>query len=280
VQARWIQQIPQQVKSQVRELALKTLASNDSRAGQSSAQFITALAIIELPRNEWPELMGILVQNVGTGSNHLKQASLATIGFICESTDPDLRQSLLSHSNAILTAVVQGARRDEPNNDVRNSALAALGDSVDFIRSNMENEGERNYIMQVVCEATQAEDTRIQAGAFGCLNRIMSMYYDKMRFYMEKALFGLTIMGMRNEEEDVAKLAIEFWCTVCEEEISIEDDNAAVCHPRRGSGSRSSLRNLLTDKIRHRLKARPRFARFSTFRALLVEKLSQSCCRS
>ena len=45
---------------------------------------------------------------------------------------------------------------------------------------------------------------------------------------MEKALFGLTIMGMKSHEEDVAKLAVEFWCTVCEEEISIEDDNEMV----------------------------------------------------
>ena len=112
--------------------------------------------------------------------------------------------------------------------DVRNAAMKALSDSVDFVSSNMENEGERNYIMQVICESTQAEDLRIQAGAFGCLNRIMGSYYDKMRFYMEKALFGLSIMGMKNEEEDVAKLAIEFWCTVCEEELAIEDDNAAV----------------------------------------------------
>ncbi|KAI7564069.1 ARM repeat-containing protein, partial [Hortaea werneckii] len=56
----------------------------------------------------------------------------------------------------------------------------------------------------------------------------MGLYYEKMRFYMEKALFGLTIQGMKNDEEDVAKLAVEFWCTVCEEEISIEDDNAAA----------------------------------------------------
>jgi importin subunit beta-1 len=82
--------------------------------------------------------------------------------------------------------------------------------------------------MQVICEATQASDPRIQQGAYGCLNRIMGLYYDKMRFYMEKALFGLTIQGMKNDEEDVAKLAVEFWCTVCEEEISIEDDNQQV----------------------------------------------------
>lgn len=106
--------------------------------------------------------------------------------------------------------------------------LVTLANISGSVRSNMENEGERNYIMQVVCEATQAEEVRVQAGAFGCLNRIMGAYYEKMRFYMEKALFGLSIMGMKSEEEDVAKLAIEFWCTVCEEEIAIEDDNAEV----------------------------------------------------
>lgn len=209
-------------------LAIQTLDSKDARASHSAAQFIVSIAAIELPRNEWPELMGILVQNVATGSDVLKQSSLVTIGFICESQDPELRESLSAHSNAILTAVVQGARREEPNMDVRNAAITALSDSIDFVRSNMDNEGERNYIMQVVCEATQAEDVRIQAGAFGCLNRIMGSYYDKMRFYMEKALFGLSIIGMKSEEEDVAKLAIEFWCTICEEEIAIEDDNAAV----------------------------------------------------
>ncbi|PGH15907.1 hypothetical protein AJ79_02074 [Helicocarpus griseus UAMH5409] len=228
VQGRWIHQLTPEIKKTVKELALKTLGTNDARAGQSAAQLIAAIAAIELPRNEWPELMNTVVNNVNTGSAHLKQASLTTIGFICESDEPELRDSLSAHSNAILTAVVQGARREEPNADVRNAALTALGDAMEFVRSNFENEGERNYIMQVVCEATQAEDMRIQASAFGCLNRIMGLYYEKMRFYMEKALFGLTILGMKSEEEDVAKLAIEFWCTVCEEEIAIEDDNAAA----------------------------------------------------
>ncbi|KAL1994105.1 hypothetical protein VTN49DRAFT_2774 [Thermomyces lanuginosus] len=231
VQTRWVQQVPQQTKAQAKELALKTLGSADGRAGQSAAQFITAIAIIELPRNEWPDLMATLVQNVGSGSASLKRASLATLGFICESRDADLRAVLSAHSNAVLTAVVQGARRDEPDNEVRLAALQALADATDFIGANMNNEGERNYIMQVVCEATQAQDTRIQAAAFGCLNRIMSAYYSMMRFYMEKALFGLTIMGMKNEEEDVAKLAIEFWCTVCEEELEIEDYNEMVGDP-------------------------------------------------
>ena len=226
VQQRWLEQIDPQIKQQVKASALQTLTSHDARAGQSSAQFIASIAAIELPRKEWPELMQTLVKNVGSGNDHNKQASLTTIGFICETDDQELRESLAQHSNAILTAVVQGARKEETNGDVRNAAITALGDSLEFVRTNFENEGERNYIMQVICEATQADDSRIQQGAYGCLNRIMGLYYEKMSFYMEKALFGLTIQGMKSDEEDVAKLAVEFWCTVCEEEISIEDDNA------------------------------------------------------
>ncbi|KAI9808154.1 MAG: hypothetical protein M1825_004611 [Sarcosagium campestre] len=226
VQQKWLDQVDPAVKKTVKDLGLQTLSSNDSRAGQSAAQFISSIAAIEIPRDQWPELMPTLVQNVGEGGAHQKQASLSTIGIICQSEDIALRESLTQHSNAILTAVVQGARKEEPSADVRNAAIIALGDSLEFVRTNFETEGERNYIMQVICEATQSDDSRVQQGAFGCLNRIMALYYDKMRFYMEKALFGLTIMGMKSEEEDVAKLAVEFWSTVCEEEISIEDDNS------------------------------------------------------
>ncbi|KAF2461787.1 importin subunit beta-1 [Lineolata rhizophorae] len=224
LQQRWLQ-LDQQVKNTVKDLALQTLSSSDHRAGSTAAQLIAAIGSIEIPLDSWPELMPTLVRNVSEGALHQKQSSLVAIGYICESDDNELRESLAAHSNAILTAVVQGARKEEPDDDVRVAAVTALSDSLEFVRTNFENEGERNYIMQVICEATQAEDPRIQQGAYGCLNRIMGLYYDKMRFYMEKALFGLTIQGMKSDEEDVAKLAIEFWCTVCEEEISIEDDN-------------------------------------------------------
>lgn len=209
-------------------MTLQTLSSTNSQAGQAAAQVVAAIGAIELPREQWPELMPTLVQNVSQGEAHQKQASLTTIGFICESQDAELRTSLIGFSNSILTAVVQGARKEETNNDVRFAAITALSDSLEFVGNNFKHEGERNYIMQVVCEATQASDSRIQQGAFGCLNRIMALYYDNMRYYMEKALFGLTIMGMKSDDEDVAKLAVEFWSTVCEEEIAIEDDNAQV----------------------------------------------------
>jgi importin subunit beta-1 len=230
VQERWLS-LDDGIKQEVKQMALRTLATQNKAVGSNTAQLIAAIAAIEIPRNQWPELMPTLVENVGQGNDSQKQASLTTIGFVCDTDAAELREALAHHSNAILTAVVQGARKEEANNDVRVAAINALSDSIEFVRSNFDNEGERNYIMQVICEATQADDSRIQQGSYGCLNRIMGLYYDKMRFYMEKALFGLTIQGMKSEEEDVAKLAVEFWCTVCEEEIAIEDDNTQV---RRG----------------------------------------------
>ncbi|KAI8680063.1 Importin N-terminal domain-containing protein [Fusarium keratoplasticum] len=228
LQAKWLQQTDDDTKNRVKELTLQTLSSSNTQAGTAAAQVISSIAAIELPRGQWSDLLPFLVKNVSEGADHQKQASLTTIGYICESQDSELRMALVAHSNAILTAVVQGARKEEANGEVRLAAITALGDSLEFVGNNFKHEGERNYIMQVVCEATQADDSRIQQGAFGCLNRIMALYYENMRFYMEKALFGLTILGMKSEDEDVAKLAVEFWSTVCEEEISIEDDNAQV----------------------------------------------------
>ncbi|KAG5992211.1 hypothetical protein E4U52_002977 [Claviceps spartinae] len=228
LQTKWLQQIDDDTKARIRQLTLQTLSSNNPQAGNAAAQVVSSIAAIELPRNLWTDLMPYLVKNVTDGADNQKQASLTTIGYICESPDSELRLALISYSNAILTAVVQGARKEETSNEVRLSAITALGDSLEFVSSNFKHEGERNYIMQVVCEATQAEDSRIQQGAFGCLNRIMALYYENMRFYMEKALFGLTILGMKSDDEDVAKLAVEFWSTVCEEEYSIEDDNSMV----------------------------------------------------
>ncbi|KAF4954793.1 hypothetical protein FGADI_5092 [Fusarium gaditjirri] len=228
LQAKWLQQTDDETKNRVKELTLQTLNSPNTQAGTAAAQVISSIAAIELPRGQWNDLLPSLVKNVSEGADHQKQSSLTTIGYICESQDAELRGALVTHSNAILTAVVQGARKEETNIEVRLAAITALGDSLEFVGNNFKHEGERNYIMQVVCEATQADDSRIQQGAFGCLNRIMALYYENMRFYMEKALFGLTILGMKSDDEDVAKLAVEFWSTVCEEEISIEDDNAQV----------------------------------------------------
>lgn len=219
---RWITVIDPASKEQIKMNALNGLMSADEpRVANASAQLIAAIANIELPRGEWLDLMKTMVDNTNPSQlENVKRSSLLALGYICESADPQ-SQVLISSSNNILIAIVQGAQSSEPSVQVRLAALNALADSLVFIKNNMDREGERNYLMQVVCEATQAQDTDIQTAAFGCLCKIMSLYYPYMKPYMEQALYALTIATMKSTDDKVASMAVEFWSTICEEEIDI-----------------------------------------------------------
>ncbi|PVV02127.1 hypothetical protein BB560_003428 [Smittium megazygosporum] len=218
--SRWFTISPEN-RNKIKTALLLTLSSADEFASSTAAQAIAAVAAIELPKNEWPDIVTELMSYVVSTNDNLKIASLKTIGYICESVNPNI---LSAQSNRILTAVIQGARSEEQNQVVRLAALQTLNNSLEFAGQNFENESERTVIMQTVCEATQSTSVDVQAAAYECLVKIMQLYYQKMQIYMEKALFELTIFGMKHEDQRIALQAVEFWSTVCDIEIDLFDD--------------------------------------------------------
>ncbi|ODV89705.1 hypothetical protein CANCADRAFT_46113 [Tortispora caseinolytica NRRL Y-17796] len=221
---RW-NSVDAETKAVVRATALDLLKTPQAQVANTAAQLISAIADFDLPLNQWPELMPSLVANTQHDQpENVKRASLTTIGYICENADPN-NSGVVAQSSGILTAIVLGAQSSEPSVAVRIAAINALTDSLEFICENFTHESERNYIMQVVCEASQVANSALQAAVFGALARIMSMYYQYMNFYMERALLALTVNGMQSEDDNVAAMAVEFWCTVCEQEIEIDQSN-------------------------------------------------------
>ncbi|EPS97330.1 hypothetical protein FOMPIDRAFT_1025098 [Fomitopsis schrenkii] len=215
---RWLA-LEDTTRNKVKQDGMMALGSPNTKIGTVAAQVVAAIAAVELPHGQWSELIEILLGFVNNQSNtNMRIATLQAIGFICETIKPEI---LAMRSNEILTAVIHGARKEEPSADVQLAAITALLNSLEFVRENFEREGERNYIMQVVCEATQSSAVPVQVGAFECLVKIMTLYYEKMSFYMERALFGLTVMGMKHTEEAIALQAVEFWSTVCEIETDL-----------------------------------------------------------
>lgn len=150
---------------------------------------------------------------------------MEAIGYICQEIDSEV---LVSQSNAILTAIIHGMRTTEPSNHVRLAATQALLNSLEFTRNNFDKETERNYIMEVVCEATQSTDTQIKVAALQCLVKILSLYYQYMEPYMPQALFPITLDAMKSDNDAVALQGIEFWSNVSDEEVdlAIEDTEA------------------------------------------------------
>jgi importin subunit beta-1 len=64
--------------------SLSALSSPTSRVGAVAAQVVAAIAAIELPQGQWPDLITNLLGAVNTGDLNTKVATLQCIGFICE----------------------------------------------------------------------------------------------------------------------------------------------------------------------------------------------------
>lgn len=98
----------------------------------------------------------------------LRFFSIPFSGYICQDIDAEV---LTEQSNPILTAIIHGMRSTEPSNHVRLAATQALLNSLEFTKANFDKDNERNFIMEVVCEATQSTDMRISVAALQCLVR-------------------------------------------------------------------------------------------------------------
>ncbi|KAL4428164.1 hypothetical protein ABPG75_002253 [Micractinium tetrahymenae] len=214
----WVSADPN-MKKQVKASLLATLGTQGD-AGHTAALVIAKVAAIEVPRSEWPELISSLLANMSAPSTkELRQSTLEALGYTCEELG-NLEEDYLSQQevNSILTAVVQGMRKEVPEVDVRHAATVALQNALTFAHNNFSNDSERNYIMQIICEGTLADNARIRQASWECLACIASGYYDKLPAYMQD-IFSLTQRAVQGDEEEVVLQAIEFWCTIAEEEL-------------------------------------------------------------
>ncbi|KAJ7945076.1 importin subunit beta-1-like [Quillaja saponaria] len=217
---RWLS-LDSSVKAQIKACLLKTLSSPPPDARSTASQVIAKVAGIELPHKQWPELIGTLLSNIHQLPPHTRQSTLETLGYMCEEVSPDVVDQ--DHVNKILTAVVQGMNSSETNNDVRLAATRALYNALGFAQANFSNDMERDYIMRVVCEATLSPELKIRQAAFECLVAISSTYYEKLAPYIQD-IFNITAKAVKEDEEPVALQAIEFWSSICDEEIDILEE--------------------------------------------------------
>lgn len=204
------------LRNTIKQAVFTTLAASQREARSTAAQVLAAIAFIELPRaNMWPDLIPALLLNMQHENDNLKQATLEALGFICEEIDPNI---LATQANNILTAVCKGIK--DNNNEIKLVGCVALYNALEFVKANFEKEGERNYIMGVLCDAAVGPHPKVRVASLECLVKIASLYYDKLAPYMQK-LFNISLEAIKKDEDAIAQQAVEFWCTVCEEEIDL-----------------------------------------------------------
>jgi len=217
-QVRW-RQLDENSRLRIKQLVLSALGTENTRPS-SAAQVVAGIACAEVPHNEWPELMDVLVQNVSKpdGTASQKEAALEAIGYICS----DIRiDDFGRYINNTLTAVVHGMGKEENSIHVKLAAANAMLAAIDFTVENFAEANERNFIMQVICEATQVTESQVKVVALQCLVKIVSLYYQHMEAYMAPALFAITMEAIRSTNDEVCLQGIEFWSNICEEEMDL-----------------------------------------------------------
>lgn len=218
--ARW-KTLPPEIRNSVKEGLLATMRSPEPAVPHFCAMVAAEVACVELPHQEWPAFVPTLSENVTNTQAPLpvQSAALQCLGFTCERIAdveemmdvPELPTEIV---DKMLTTIVSGVQPSRPE-DIRLHALTGLKNSLVFVRKNMEVPQERDFILKnAIMEATQAQDPRLRALAFACLDNVAELYYEHLADYMKDVYALSTGAIQKDPDESVKVAAIEFWSTV------------------------------------------------------------------
>jgi len=206
----------EETRQKIRAMLLMILASPHKPIRSTAALCIAKIASIEIPNKLWGDLVPTVVKNIGSQNPHLREASFETLGYLCE----ELPDYLKDKSGHILNAISSGMRPEE-SNAIKLVATQALANSLDFAKDNMQKAEHRELIMNMIFSAFQSStDDQVRYAAFQCFVEVATSYYSVLGGYIERIL-KLTLMILQKETGDVALQAIEFWSSICDEEIDI-----------------------------------------------------------
>jgi len=230
----------------VKEATTSGLIAPELDVGKAAAQVLAKIGAIEVPTGEWEGLVPLLLQHVTNKDPRGRQVALITLGYLCEELVALQEEGLTineSISNNILTAVVQGMRDDDTSTKLE--ATSAFYHAVVLAQRNFRNPTEQSVIMDVVLNTCVCKESElVQVKAFECLVQIATEYYDFLIPYMN-SIGPLTWNIIKGSSEKVAIPAMEFWSTVCDEEIYLADLTA--CNQ---AGERKSL-HLIKQALGH-----------------------------
>eukprot|EP00929_Paragymnodinium_shiwhaense_P119155 TRINITY_DN9102_c0_g1_i3.p1 TRINITY_DN9102_c0_g1~~TRINITY_DN9102_c0_g1_i3.p1 ORF type:complete len:869 (+),score=201.79 TRINITY_DN9102_c0_g1_i3:154-2760(+) len=227
---RWFS-LPDTCRNLVKEATTQALIAPEVDVGKAAAQVLAKIGTIEIPQGTWPGLVPLLLQHVtnqdpnNPRQHNCRQIALVTLGYLCEDLVLLQEQEGVSIndelSNHIMTAVVQGMRDVDASTKLE--ATRAFYHAVGLASRAFKNERERSFIMEVVLETCKFEGSElVQIAAFECLVQIAAQYYQYTDTYIEK-FWMLLLHTVRTSPEKVAIPAMEFWSTICDEELYIED---------------------------------------------------------
>lgn len=240
----WTRVTPQ-MKIKIRNNTLGSLASEDKDIRMASSQAVAAIACLDISQGQWLEVLDILITNATNLNRVFKISALRTLGYICDGLNSE--QIGREIANNVLTAIATSLDQKETDPEIKIIALKAFRNSLKFIKDNMQNEVERGLIISLLCTCCQDANLQIRADSMMIICDIMGIYYDEIHNNLNQ--LGILTYGIiKNDHEDVAKYAVEFWNQAADEEIERIKFTHKTCRNYMVTAA-ASLIPLLLEKV-------------------------------
>ena len=215
------------IREGARQTFMSALGSPVKTVSHTAAQVLAAYGSVDIPNGEFSTLVPTIVAHVSSAQvpDMCKIACLECLGYLCDALDADARDLSKETTDQILTAIVSGMHVSR-SVMMREVATQALQNTLAFAEKNFQEESarERDMIMESIRSAMICpESQKVRELAYQCVASVAELYYDFLQPYIQE-IYNLSMESIRKDESEVGIQAIEFWSTVCREEIERNDE--------------------------------------------------------
>ena len=164
------------MRANIKEALLSMLGNIDIVVIKAAATCVAAIAVIEVPAGQWPDIIPMLSQNSNSDDDNVKLASLVTLGFICEDINPECLSP--DNMNQILSAVLTNVYPDKI--ELTKIAMKAFSRAAPITDKNFTVPEQKLFIMEKLFEASKIDNEDILISIMEALNDIVRVNYDYM----------------------------------------------------------------------------------------------------
>lgn len=205
----------EEAREELKTRILAPLADESASVRLSACSCVATVACLELPRGEWTKIIDNLCSNSYNEEVKIKQSSLKTLGYICEELDSHALSK--EQIDLVITALLEALVSNTEHDEIMKISIEAVLHSLMFAES-IFYEGKGGIIVERVLACAYNNYIEVRTTTMMCLAEIVRLYYQFIDDYMS-SIKEVTFKLMREDAEDVGTLAIEVWCSLCEEEI-------------------------------------------------------------
>jgi importin subunit beta-1 len=181
----WLRIQPES-KQKIKDGALSCLIDKNELVKKSAASLTAVVFVLDATTDkQWGMLLDILATNIGSEQPEIKKAAIMTLGYICELLNSDKITDLSSEKvDTLLSGICIGLKG---YSEISNTAVNALWNSIKFLKTNIQNEGLSDFIIDLLItllmQSSQAKDEETTRSILLCLGDIIKLIFDKFQKY-------------------------------------------------------------------------------------------------